>query len=83
MEDIVAMDRFGRLVLPGRIRKALHIASPAAFKVEVTGNKVELTPVLPESGRILKKSRGLLVVSTGGKKFDAAEAVRIARDNRP
>ena len=79
----MAMDRFGRLVLPGRIRKALHIASPAAFKVEVTGNKVELTPVLPESGRILTKRRGIRVVSKGGKKVDAAEGVRIARDTRP
>lgn len=76
MEAIITMDRFGRLVLPGPIRKALQLSQPAAFKAEVMGNKVELTLVAPESGAVLKKRRGLLVVSTGGRKFDAAEAVR-------
>jgi bifunctional DNA-binding transcriptional regulator/antitoxin component of YhaV-PrlF toxin-antitoxin module len=79
MESIITMDQVGRLVLPGRIRKALHVTSPAAFKAEVMGNKVELTLIAPESGAVVKKRRGLLVVSTGGKKFNAAEAVRIVR----
>lgn len=82
MEAIVTMDRFGRLVLPGPIRKALQVSQPAAFKAEVMGNKVELTLVAPESGAVLKKRRGLLVVSTGGRKFDAAEAVRAIRGER-
>ena len=76
MENIITMDRVGRLVLPGRIRKALQVSSPA-------GNKVELTLIAPESGMVVKRRRGLLVVSTGGKKFNAAEAVRIAREERP
>jgi bifunctional DNA-binding transcriptional regulator/antitoxin component of YhaV-PrlF toxin-antitoxin module len=83
MESIITMDQVGRLVLPGRIRKALQVSSPAAFKAEVMGNKVELTLIAPESGTVLKKRRGLLVVSTGGKKFNAAEAVRIVREGRP
>jgi hypothetical protein len=60
------------LVLPERIRKALQIAAPTAFKAEVMGNKVELTLVPPKGGAVLKKRRGLLVVSTGGRKFSAA-----------
>ena len=83
MESIITMDQVGRLVLPGRIRKALHVTSPAAFKAEVMGNKVELTLIAPESGAVVKKRRGLLVVSTGGKKFNAAEAARIVREGRP
>ena len=82
MEDIVTMDKFGRLVLPGHIRKALHIQQPAAFKAEVVGNRVELTPLQMKSGAVFKKRKGLLVVSTGGRKFDAAEAVRAVRDER-
>jgi bifunctional DNA-binding transcriptional regulator/antitoxin component of YhaV-PrlF toxin-antitoxin module len=82
MEAIVTMDRFGRLVLPGPIRKALPVSQLAAFKAEVMGNKVELTLVAPESGAVLKKRRGLLVVSTGGRKFDAGEAVRGVRGER-
>ena len=80
MENIITMDQVGRLVLPTRIRKALQVSSPAAFKAEVMGNKVELTLIAPESGAIVKKRRGLMVVSTGGKKFNAADAVRVVRE---
>jgi bifunctional DNA-binding transcriptional regulator/antitoxin component of YhaV-PrlF toxin-antitoxin module len=83
MDNIVTMDQFGRLVLPGRIRKALQVSSPAAFRAEVMGNKVELTLIALESGAVVKKRRGLLVVTTGGKKFNAAQAVRIVREERP
>lgn len=82
MEALITMDRFGRMVLPGSMRKALQISSPAAFKAEVMGNKVELTLVTPEKGVVLKKRRGLLVVSTGGRKFDAAQAVSAMREER-
>ena len=76
MNALVTMDISGRLVLPGRIRKALQVSPPAAFKAEVMGNKVELTLIPARSGAVLKKRRGLLVVSTGGRKFNALEAVR-------
>lgn len=80
METLVTMDKFGRLVLPGPIRKALQISQPAAFKAVVLGNKVELTLLQPEAGAVVKKRRGLLVISTGGKKFNAADSVRIFWD---
>jgi len=82
VKTLVTMDRFGRLVLPGQIRRALQVSEPAAFQAEVMGNKVELTLVAPESGAVLKKRRGLLVVSTGGRKFDAAAAVSTVREER-
>ena len=82
MEEIVTMDKFGRLVLPGQIRKALHIRQPTAFKAEVVGNRVELTPLAGKSGAVIKKRKGLLVVSTGGQKFNAAEAVQLMRDEK-
>jgi bifunctional DNA-binding transcriptional regulator/antitoxin component of YhaV-PrlF toxin-antitoxin module len=82
MNTLVTMDKSGRLVLPGRIRKALQVSPPAAFKAEVMGNKVELTLIPARSGAVLKKRRGLLVVSTGGRKFNAVEAVNVAREER-
>jgi bifunctional DNA-binding transcriptional regulator/antitoxin component of YhaV-PrlF toxin-antitoxin module len=82
MEAVITMDKFGRMVLPGSMRKALQITRPAAFKAEVMGNKVELTLVAPERSAVLKKRRGLLVVATGGRKFNAAEAVRTMREDR-
>jgi bifunctional DNA-binding transcriptional regulator/antitoxin component of YhaV-PrlF toxin-antitoxin module len=80
--ETVTMDKFGRIVLPGPLRKALQISRPAAFTAEVMGNKVELTLVAPERNAVLKRRRGLLVVSNGGRKFNAAEAVRKMRKER-
>ena len=82
MEQIITMDRFGRLVLPDRVRKALHVKAPAAFKVEVAGNKVELTVVPETNGTVVKKRRGLLVIQSRGKKFSAPDAIRIVREER-
>jgi bifunctional DNA-binding transcriptional regulator/antitoxin component of YhaV-PrlF toxin-antitoxin module len=82
MEAVVTIDKFGRMVLPGPIRKALQISRPAAFKAEVMGNKIELTLVAQERSAVVKKRRGLLVISTGGQKFNAAEAVRAMREDR-
>jgi bifunctional DNA-binding transcriptional regulator/antitoxin component of YhaV-PrlF toxin-antitoxin module len=82
MDAVITMDKFGRMVLPGPMRKALQISRPAAFKAEVMGNKVELTLVAPERSAVLKKRRGLLVVSTGGRKFSAADAVATLREER-
>jgi bifunctional DNA-binding transcriptional regulator/antitoxin component of YhaV-PrlF toxin-antitoxin module len=82
MEAVITMDKFGRMVLPGPMRKALQISRSAEFKAEVMGNKVELTLVAPDGSAVLKKRRGLLVVSTGRRKFDAAEAVDAMRGER-
>jgi len=80
MDQIVTMDRFGRLVIPRRIREALAISRPTSFNAEMVGGKVELTPITPKSRAIIKNVNGVLVVSTGGKKFNGARAVRIARE---
>ena len=81
MDNIVTMDKAGRLVLPRSIRKALHVREPAAFKAEVVGNRVELTPVAFKR-ELIKRRKGLLIVCTGGEKFDAADAIRAMRDER-
>ena len=82
MQAVIAMDKFGRMILPGPMRKALQVSRPAAFRAEVMGNKVELTLVAPERAAVLKKRHGLLVVATGGRKFNAAEAVNALREER-
>lgn len=82
MENVVTMDKFGRLVLPGYIRKALRLKPPAVFKAEVVGNTIELTVLPAQGGAVIKKRKGLLVLSTGAEKFDASEAVRALRDER-
>ena len=82
MDAIITMDRFGRLVLPRRIPKVLHISQKTTFRAEVMGNKVELTLMQPKRGAVLKRRRGLLVISTGGRKFNAIEAIGAVREVR-
>jgi DNA-binding transcriptional regulator YiaG len=40
------------------------------------------TGITPESERVVKKRRGLLVISTAGSEFNATEAVRAVREER-
>lgn len=82
MKSVITMDRFGRLVIPGRIRKALQVSPPTRFQAEVVGKKVELTLVASGSRAVVKKKRGLLVVFTGRGKFNAAAAVSAVREER-
>ena len=56
MQAVITMDKFGRMVLPGPMRKALQISRPAAFKAEVMGNKVELTLVAPDRTAIIEEA---------------------------
>jgi bifunctional DNA-binding transcriptional regulator/antitoxin component of YhaV-PrlF toxin-antitoxin module len=68
MNTIITMDKFGRLVIPKSMRRVLQISQTAVFRAEAMGNKVELTLLIPESGAVLKRRRGFLVVSSGTKK---------------
>jgi len=79
VEFIVNMDRFGRLVLPGQIRRALQVSNGAKFRAEAMGNKVELILLSPTRKRTLRRKRGLLLVSSQGEKFDAVEALATVR----
>jgi bifunctional DNA-binding transcriptional regulator/antitoxin component of YhaV-PrlF toxin-antitoxin module len=79
METTVRIDKYGRFVLPAHLGRALGIRGPASLKAEMVGNRVELTLLLLQRKAVLKKRKGLLVVHTGGRKFDAFKAVRAMR----
>ena len=81
MKAIIKMDKSGRIVIPEPLRRALQITLPAAFMAKVIDNRVELTPVGPMRNAKFKKRRGLLIVSTGGRRFSAAEAVNAMRQD--
>lgn len=81
MKEILTMDASGRLVLPKQVRRQLHIPAQAAFRVEVAGNRVELTLVEDGTPR-LKRKGGLLIAARTGKKFDAVEAIAETRGSR-
>jgi hypothetical protein len=83
MSELVVTDEKGRLSLPETFWAALDLKRPAQFRAELKGERIELTPVAADDPSAeLFEENGFLVASTGGKPFDAVEAVRLARDER-
>ena len=81
MKTTITMDQSGRLVLPKNIRQSLNTPSAARFEVQVLGNRVELTLVEPESARLRRKGK-LLVVPKQGVAADAVKALSETRADR-
>lgn len=81
MSELVVTDEKGRLLLPETFWAALDLKRPAQFRAELKGERIELTPVDVKSETAeLAKENGFLVISTGGKPFDAVEAIRAMRE---
>lgn len=79
-----ALDRMGRIVLPSEVRRQLHLAPGARFKVSVVADRIELTPE-PAAAPPLQRRGGRLVIAAataGGaaEPLDAAAVVRAERD---
>ncbi|HEY3900773.1 MAG TPA: AbrB/MazE/SpoVT family DNA-binding domain-containing protein [Chthoniobacter sp.] len=77
MRITVVLDKTGRIVLPKEIRHLLHLTEGAKLRMEVVGDKLELTQEFPEV-RLAK--RGKRRVVAGWEGFDAAGAVREMRE---
>ena len=81
MKTMIPMDSSGRLVLPKSVRQSLNAPPTAMFEVEVLGNRLELTLAEPESGKLHKRGK-LLVVPKQGVPADAVQAVQQTRKDR-
>jgi hypothetical protein len=83
MSELVVTDEKGRLSLPETFWAALDLKRPAQFRAELKGERIELTPIDGEEEIAeLRQENGFLVISTGGKPFDAVEAIRAVREER-
>ncbi|MCF6311544.1 MAG: AbrB/MazE/SpoVT family DNA-binding domain-containing protein [Verrucomicrobiales bacterium] len=80
MTASATLDKSGRLVLPKLVRDRLHLRAGARLRVEVVGDKLELTEE-PFAFEIEQRDDGLPVV-VGWETFDALEAVAGARNER-
>jgi len=78
MSATLTLDKAGRLVLPKLIRERLHLRAGAKLRLEVVGDKLELTQEVAEV-KIVKRGKRRVVVGWEG--FDAAIAVREARED--
>ncbi len=76
----VIMDNAGRIVLPKPIRQRMRLRPGSRLKMEIVGDKIELSQEASELTIVLEKD-GLPVV-VGWEGFDAAQAVREMREEQ-
>lgn len=78
------MDKAGRIVIPKEVRERIGADETTRFDLEVILDRIELTPKedLETPRPKLIRKNGRLVIAATGKKFSAAEAIRLDREDR-
>jgi len=79
MTATLTLDKAGRLVLPKPIRDKLHLREGSKLRLDLMGDKLEISHAVPEV-KIVKRGKRRVVVGWEG--FDAAKAVREMREDQ-
>jgi AbrB family looped-hinge helix DNA binding protein len=79
MSTTVEIDKAGRIVVPKKLRDALHLTPGTRLKVERNGDTLTLEPDFPESR--LEMIDGLWVM-TGGSKLTAEDVNAMIDEQR-
>lgn len=76
----VTLDKFGRILLPKALRKALGIRPGAKLSLKVEDSKLTLTPSDPDG--MLKRINGVLVWTGPVGDIDFQDVLERTRDER-
>jgi AbrB family looped-hinge helix DNA binding protein len=70
MDEIITIDRAGRVVIPVHVRRRLHLTPGTRLRIRAQGSQIILDPLPPENRTEVKD--GLLVVHRrlGGRDVD-------------
>jgi len=71
------VDKAGRVVIPKRIREAMHLREDSRLRLELVGDRLQLTH---EPDEVQLERRGRRRVIVGWQGLDAAQAVQDARE---
>lgn len=77
MTAMLTVDRAGRVVIPKTIREKMHLRQGSRLRAELVGDRVEIRA---EPAEVQIERRGKRRVIVGWEGFDAAQAVREARE---
>jgi AbrB family looped-hinge helix DNA binding protein len=81
MNDVVPIDKAGRVVLPKHIRDELAINPGDQLKISIHGNELTLRPTRETSG-FMKRGRALVFSSGEADLLDNETVETIRRDER-
>ena len=84
MSYTISMDKAGRIVIPKEVRERIGADETTQFDLDIILDRIELTPKKQpgkHKTRLIRKN-GRLVIAATGKKFSAAEAIRLDREDR-
>jgi bifunctional DNA-binding transcriptional regulator/antitoxin component of YhaV-PrlF toxin-antitoxin module len=76
----LSIDKFGRVVLPKKLREHLGVGLSLKVQVEETSEGVLLRPVRQASGLMMKD--GILILRGSGEKSDHIEWNSLVEDDR-
>jgi len=79
MNAIVEIDKAGRIVIPKKIRDALHLKEGTRLRIERTGESLLLEPDFPEPR--LEMRDGLLVI-VGGSPLTVEDVNKVIDEQR-
>ncbi len=74
-----ALDRFGRVLIPKKLREELDLQPGTVLRIEESGQKIVLQPVRGEPHLVVK---GGVLVFTGSPQGDVSRAVERHRQER-
>lgn len=77
----IQIDRFGRVVLPKKLRERLGFRAGTEFKVEETDDAILLKPVVPKA-EVVDVGGWLVLKSSGKKKISLEETFKAIEDSR-
>jgi AbrB family looped-hinge helix DNA binding protein len=76
---VTTLDKFGRIVIPKRLREDLGLIPGTVLEIESRGDEVMLKPVRNEPNVL---DRGGVLVFTGSARGDMLEAIKRHREER-
>lgn len=79
MSTIVEIDKAGRIVVPKKLRDALHLTPGTRLIVEQSGLSLVLEPDFPEPQLVMKDG---MWVMTGGRRLANESAVELIDEQR-
>lgn len=82
MKVTVEVDDFGRIVLPKAVRTVLGIFKRTPLRLEVVGDKAELSVLMPERSEVKRKSGRTVYAGQLPEQWDSGEVILEMRAKR-